>query len=72
MGVPWRSGNSVATPNKGKKTLDVIQRDYTLLSDLAIWILAFIVLAFTLVYVNTGLVVRWNWEEKRGWGGVKV
>lgn len=72
MDVPWRSGSRVGTQKKGKKALDVIQRDFTILSDLAIWILVFVVLGFTLLYVNTGLVVRWNWEEKRGWGGVKV
>jgi phytoene desaturase (3,4-didehydrolycopene-forming) len=75
--VPWASGSESETvrggvaERKGKKgDLDIMRREYVLISDIGIWALALVVLIATLTYVNTGLVVRW--EEKRGWGGGKV
>ncbi|CAG8978343.1 hypothetical protein HYALB_00005929 [Hymenoscyphus albidus] len=67
LSIPWARGNGVINQKNEKKALDMVQTDYTLLSDLAIWALAFIVLAITVTYVNTGLIVRWNWDEKTGW-----
>ncbi|KAH6671915.1 hypothetical protein B0J14DRAFT_594682 [Halenospora varia] len=74
MNVPWKGKEEVVRDKgvrqgKGTGELDRVRRDGAIiLSDMGIWKLAGIVLACVLVYVNSGLVVTWNWEEKRGWG----
>jgi phytoene desaturase (3,4-didehydrolycopene-forming) len=42
------------------------------LSDVGIVLLAIVVLGLTLVYLNSGLVVSWDPEGKRGWGSGRI
>ncbi|KAH8667594.1 hypothetical protein BGZ60DRAFT_52709 [Tricladium varicosporioides] len=78
MRAPWEGKEDVirdkgVKQGKGTGELDTVRRDGAIiLSDMGIWMLAGVVLACVLVYVNSGLVVSWNWEEKRGWGSGRV
>jgi phytoene desaturase (3,4-didehydrolycopene-forming) len=75
--VPWGDKESVARDHgvvqwKGTRELDRIVRRGGLLSDVGIVLLALVVLAATLGYLNSGLVVGWDPEGKRGWGSGRV
>jgi phytoene desaturase (3,4-didehydrolycopene-forming) len=75
--VPWENKESVVRDHgvvqwKGTRELDRIVRRGGLLSDVGIVLLAVVVLAATLGYLNSGLVVGWDPEGKRGWGSGRV
>jgi phytoene desaturase (3,4-didehydrolycopene-forming) len=71
--VPWESKESVVRDQgvrqgKGTKDLDVVKREGAILSNLGICMLAFVVLVLTLGYLNSGLIITWDPEGKKGWG----
>ena len=75
--VPWKGKRSMVNDlgvmqGKGTNVLDKIRREGAILSNVGIWILAFVVLVGTILYVNSGLVVTWDPEMKRGWGSGKM
>lgn len=53
---------------KGTGELDRVRREWGLVSDMGIFVLAFVVLGLTLLYLNSGLLITWDVEAKRGWG----
>ncbi len=57
-----------ARRGEGTSELDRIRREGAILSNFGIWMLAVFVLSGFLVYMKSGLVVKWDAEEKRGWG----
>ncbi|TVY37640.1 Phytoene desaturase [Lachnellula occidentalis] len=65
MEIPWAE-----VKGKGKEVgeMDRVRRNGGLVSDLGIWMLAIVVLIASVFYVNSGLVVTWDWDRKRGWG----
>ena len=76
MASPWK-GKVAFRDNgvrQGKGTIDIdrVRRGGAILSDLGIWILALVVVAGTLAYVNSGLLVAWDPEAKKGWGSGNV
>jgi phytoene desaturase (3,4-didehydrolycopene-forming) len=75
--VPWEGKEDVVRDQgvrqgKGMRELDRVVRRGALLSDVGIWLLAIVVLVSTLAYLNSGLVVGWDPEGKRGWGSGRV
>jgi len=75
--VPWKGKEDVVRDQgvrqgKGMSELDRVVRRGALLSDVGIWLLAIVVLVGTLAYMNSGLVVGWDSEGKRGWGSGRV
>ncbi len=75
--VPWagkekRVRDDGVRQGKGTRDIDRVRRSNVLLSDLGIWMLALVVLVGTLAYVNSGLVIAWDPEVKKGWGSGKV
>jgi phytoene desaturase (3,4-didehydrolycopene-forming) len=73
MEVPWEGKEAVVRDEgmkqgKGTRDIDRVQRSGALLSDLGILMLGVVVLGLVMLYINSGLVVTWNWDEKRGWG----
>jgi len=78
MDVPWEGRESVVrdegvVQGKGTREIDRFRKGGgAILSDMGIWILALVVLVGTLVYVNSGLVIAWDPELKRGWGSGSV
>lgn len=74
--VPWE-GRQIENDmgikqHKGMSELDRVRKEGGLISDLGIWVLAFLVLIVSVVYANSGLVVKWRPEEKVGWGSGRV
>ena len=59
---------------KGIRDIDRVRKGGggAILSNFEIWILAFVVLVGTLAYINSGLVILWDPELKRGWGSGNV
>jgi phytoene desaturase (3,4-didehydrolycopene-forming) len=73
IGTPWRElGETGVGDQKGKKNIDTVRKGGAILSDLGIWILALVVVVGTLVYINSGLVITWDPELKKGWGSGKM
>ncbi len=80
--VPWARRGLVqgevrdggVPQGKGTSDLDVLKRreGAVWISDMGILGLAALVLILVLGYVNGGLVVRWDWDGKRGWGTGRV
>jgi len=75
--VPWYGKESVVRDQgvrQGKETaeLDRVRRESAILSNLGIWVLAFVVLVATLAYLNSGLILTWDPEGKKGWGSGRV
>lgn len=75
MQVPWMGKEAVVRDEgvgqgKGVGKLDVRRR--VLVSDAGIWMLAIVVLALVVAYLNSGLIVEWDWDAKRGWGSGRV
>jgi phytoene desaturase (3,4-didehydrolycopene-forming) len=75
--VPWKGKEEVVrdqgvVQGEGTKELDRVSRRGGLLSDVGIVLLAIVVLGLTLVYLNSGLVVSWDPEGKRGWGSGRI
>ena len=75
--VPWGGKGDVVrdqgvVQGKGTKELDRVVRRGGLMSDVGIVLLAIVVLASTLAYLNSGLVLSWDPEGKRGWGSGRV
>jgi len=73
MSIPWEGKEAVVKDmgveqNKGTSPLDRVNKEAAILTDLGIWILAFVVLAMTMFYVHSGLVITWDPDLKRGWG----
>jgi phytoene desaturase (3,4-didehydrolycopene-forming) len=71
--VPWEGKESVirdqgVKPGKRTRDLDVVKREGAILSNLGIWMLAFVVLVLTLGYLHSGLIITWDPEGKKGWG----
>jgi phytoene desaturase (3,4-didehydrolycopene-forming) len=77
VAAPWKGkrgagGDQGVVQGKGMKELDRVNRRGGLLSDVGIVLLAIVVLGVTLAYLNSGLVVGWDPEGKRGWGSGRV
>jgi phytoene desaturase (3,4-didehydrolycopene-forming) len=75
--VPWEGKEGVVRDmgirqRKGGRDIDRVRKGNAILSDLGICILALVVLVGTLAYINTGLVIAWDPELKKGWGSGKV
>jgi len=75
--VPWKGKESVVrdqgvVQGKGTRELDRVNRRGGILSNVGIWVLAFVVLLGTLGYLNSGLVVTWDPKGQRGWGTGRV
>jgi phytoene desaturase (3,4-didehydrolycopene-forming) len=71
--IPWEGKESVVRDQgvrqgKGTNDLDVVRREGAILSNLGICMLAFVVLVLTLGYLNSGLIITWDPEGKKGWG----
>ena len=72
--VPWRGKEDVhkdqgIRQEKGIDEIDRLQTEGTILSDWSIWVLAIAVLVSTIIYINSGLVISWDPEGKKGWRG---
>lgn len=77
IAAPWKGKHSVVSDQgviqgKGTRDIDRIRREGAILSNGGIWIMAFVVLLITIFYVNSGLVVTWDLEMKKGWGSGKL
>ncbi|TVY93136.1 Phytoene desaturase [Lachnellula willkommii] len=70
MEIPW--AGRVEGKGKGKGEIDRVRGNGGLISDLGIWMLAIVVLVVSVFYINSGLVVTWDWDRKRGWGSGRV
>jgi phytoene desaturase (3,4-didehydrolycopene-forming) len=76
--VPWEGRESVVRDDgvrqrKGVRDIDLVRRGGgAILSDMGIWVLAAVVLLCTIVYVNSGLLITWDPELKKGWGSGNV
>ena len=75
--IPWAGKQSVArdegvVQRKGTSDIDRVKTGVAILSDLGICILALVVLVGTIAYINSGLVISWDPEMKRGWGSGRV
>jgi len=75
LDVPWQEGmrdmgdsGMAQMREKWVSDLDRVRRDWSLVSDTGILVLAFAVLAVSILYLNSGLVVGWDAEGKKGWG----
>jgi phytoene desaturase (3,4-didehydrolycopene-forming) len=71
--IPWEGKESVVRDQgvrqgKGTAYLDVVRTEGAILSNLGICMLAFVVLVLTLGYLNSGLIITWDPEGKKGWG----
>jgi phytoene desaturase (3,4-didehydrolycopene-forming) len=71
--IPWEGKESLVRDQgvrqgKGTADLDVVRREGAILSNLGICMLAFVVLVLTLGYLNSGLIITWDPECKKGWG----
>jgi phytoene desaturase (3,4-didehydrolycopene-forming) len=77
VSVPWESKESVVRDQgvkqgKGTSGLDRVRKEGAILSNTGIFLLAAIVLALTMLYLQSGLVVGWEVGGKRGWGTGRV
>ena len=75
--APWKGKQSVVSDQgvmqcKGTNDLDKTRRQGAIWTNMGIWILAFVVLMATIIYVNAGLIVTWNPEIKKGWAGGRM
>lgn len=70
MERPWGAEKKRGeVEGKERGGIDRVSRgDHGWVSDGGIWMLALVVVGVAVVYVNSGLVVTWDWEGKRGWG----
>jgi phytoene desaturase (3,4-didehydrolycopene-forming) len=71
--IPWAGKGSIerdmgVKQGKGTSDLDILRKESGLITDAGILWLAFVVLALTIVYLESGLVVSWDVEGKKGWG----
>ncbi|KAG9233695.1 hypothetical protein BJ875DRAFT_37260 [Amylocarpus encephaloides] len=69
MNKPWGKGSSLVEgcaeeKGRGKSKLDIIQGRgyYAIISDIRVLMLGLLVLGFALFYINTGMIVTWEWE----------
>lgn len=77
MSVPWMGKEAVVSDEgvrQGKvmREIDRVRRGGAILSDVGIWVLAFLVVGVSLAYMGSGLVVRWDPELKPQWGSGRV
>jgi phytoene desaturase (3,4-didehydrolycopene-forming) len=75
--IPWRGKVDVVQDQgvkqgKGTRDIDRVQKETAILSNLGIWISTVIVLGVTVLYINSGLVISWNPELKKGWGSGRL
>jgi len=68
MEIPRTGMGGVEGKGKEKGEIDRVRRNGGLISDFGIWVLAIVVLVMSMLYVNSGLLVTWDWDRKRGWG----
>jgi phytoene desaturase (3,4-didehydrolycopene-forming) len=68
MEIPWGDGVSLAKGRaevKGeKKGIDTLKRDWMMVGDVGIWVLALLLLAGMLMYGSRRVVVQWRPEGK--------
>ena len=71
--VPWEGKESVVQDEgvrqgKGTRDIDRVWREWTLVSDVGILVLALVVLMITMMYLYSGLLLTWDPDAKRVWG----
>lgn len=80
MEIPWE-GRGMGTgevrdrgvrQGKEMSELDRVRNGEGWVKDLGIWILALLVLLGTMAYVKSGIVVKWEPEEKAVWGSGRI
>lgn len=79
MRVEWEGNEMLVRDRevrqgKGTRDIDRVRKEGggAMLSNFGIWILAFVVLVGTLAYINSGLLISWDPELKKGWGSGNV